>query len=124
MGKDGLGDGVETPLDEASAHRFRSTAARANFLALDRPDLAFATKELCRIMAAPKKSDISALRRVSGIWCQRSTSYTSFCANSNLDVFVATDSARCLATRRSNFWVRSNDGPPPHHALEHDAKRR
>ena len=38
--KDGLGDGHETPLSEAEVHSFRSTAARANNLALDRPDLA------------------------------------------------------------------------------------
>ena len=45
--KDGHGDGDETPVDDAEAHSFRSTAARANYFALDRPDLAFATKELC-----------------------------------------------------------------------------
>ena len=61
QGKDGLGDGVENQLDGAEAHSFRSTVARANFLALDRPDLAFATKELCRRMSAPTKADTSAL---------------------------------------------------------------
>ena len=34
--KDGDGDGAESLLDEAEAHSFRSTAARASYLALDR----------------------------------------------------------------------------------------
>ena len=59
--KDGDGDGAESLLNEAEAHSFRSTAARASYLALDRPDLAFATKELCRRMSSPTKADVSAL---------------------------------------------------------------
>ena len=63
--KDGDGDGAESLLDEAEAQSFRSTAARASYLALDRPDLAFATKELCRRMSAPTKADVSVLRQMS-----------------------------------------------------------
>ena len=35
-------------LNEAESTNFRALAARANYLALDRPDMAYATKELCR----------------------------------------------------------------------------
>ena len=46
--KDGDGDGDENLLDEAEAHNFRSTAARANcHVLLDRPHWRSQTKELC-----------------------------------------------------------------------------
>ena len=41
------------PMESGKRVRLRSLAARANYLAMDRPDLAFAAKELCRRMSAP-----------------------------------------------------------------------
>ena len=52
----GIGDGDETPLDEAAAHSFRS---------MQWTDLAFATKELRRRMSARTRADASSLHRVS-----------------------------------------------------------
>ena len=83
--KDGDGDGADILLDEAEAHSFRSTGARAGYLALDRPDLACAAKELCRYL-------LSAPRLVYEFPWQ---------LEANLDVFVDKDFAGCLATRRS-----------------------
>ena len=40
--------GNEEPLCPAEATRFRTTASRANFLALDRVDVQYAVKEVCR----------------------------------------------------------------------------
>ena len=40
----------------AEATRFRTVAARANYLATDRPDIQYAVKEICRKMAKPVKS--------------------------------------------------------------------
>ena len=40
----------------AEATKFRAIAARANYLALDRPDIQFSTKEICRSMLAPNKA--------------------------------------------------------------------
>lgn len=37
-----------TVLDDDEATAFRALAARANYLSLDRPDVSFSTKELCR----------------------------------------------------------------------------
>ncbi len=51
-------------LDASEVTLFRATAARANYLALDRADLAYAAKELCRRMAAPRVCDRQALRRL------------------------------------------------------------
>ncbi len=56
---------AEAELPPAIASLFRSFAARANYLAMDRPDLAQATKELCRRMSAPTAADLQALGRVA-----------------------------------------------------------
>ena len=39
---------TDTELDHEDAYRFRSIAARLNFLAADRIDIQFASKEICR----------------------------------------------------------------------------
>ena len=41
----------------AEATRFRAVAARANYLAGDRPGIQYAAKELCRRMAKPRSGD-------------------------------------------------------------------
>ena len=55
----------ETELDEDAARLYRGAAARANYLAMDRPELALASKELCRTMSAPRRGDLAALRRLA-----------------------------------------------------------
>ena len=106
--KDGTGDGDENLLDEAEAHSFRSTAAHANHLALDRPDRAFATGELCRSMSSQTKADTSALRRVSGYMLPAPRLVYKFPwqPEANLNVFLDMDFAGCLATRRSTSEVQ------------------
>ena len=44
-------------LDPRKSTKFRVLAARANFLAVDRPDIIFAAKEVTRRMAEPTKED-------------------------------------------------------------------
>jgi hypothetical protein len=63
--KDFVAPSEEEDLPDDLARLFRSFAARANYLALDRPDIAQATKELCRRMSAPKVVDLRALSRVA-----------------------------------------------------------
>ena len=43
------------PLNEKMTSRFRSIAARANYLAADRTDLMYSVKEICRGMANPEE---------------------------------------------------------------------
>ena len=43
----------EKELDIERAHEYKSLAARANYLAPDRPDIQNAVKELCKAMAKP-----------------------------------------------------------------------
>ncbi len=44
---------------------FRSVVARANYISQDRPDIQYATKELCRRMAGPTAADWNSLKRLS-----------------------------------------------------------
>lgn len=48
--KDKLDEFDDEELRGAEVKMFRAIAARANYLAMDRPDLQFATKEVCRSM--------------------------------------------------------------------------
>ena len=43
---------------------YRSAVARCNYLAADRFEIAFATKELCRAMANPTELDVKAMNRL------------------------------------------------------------
>ena len=51
------------PARDASA--FRGLAARANYLALDRADIQYAAKELCRGVAQPTRGHMKKLRRLA-----------------------------------------------------------
>ena len=51
-------------VDPKEETHFRAPAARANYLALDRMDLQYVTKEVCRGMAAPTRGHVKKLRRL------------------------------------------------------------
>jgi hypothetical protein len=51
-------------LNPEEATLYRALSARANYLAQDRPDIAFSTKELCREFAIPNKDSYQKLKRV------------------------------------------------------------
>ena len=50
-------------LSEEHMTAFRALAARANYLALDRPDCAFACKELCRQFNKPPEQSFIQLKK-------------------------------------------------------------
>jgi hypothetical protein len=92
------------PLEGQEATDFRARAARANFLATDRPDIAFAVKELCRGMSAPTSRDADALKRLCRYLLGRPRLVLHFGwqAEPNwLDVFTDSDWAGCIKTRKS-----------------------
>lgn len=88
--------------DEAKT--YRALSARANYLAQDRPDVAFSTKELCREFAVPTRDSYMKLKRVVRYllgmprlvylydWQEPFT---------HIDLFTDTDFAGCRTTRRS-----------------------
>ena len=106
-------------LSGESATSFRALAARANFLAIDRPDISFAVKELCRGMARPTKHDEVALKRVARYligklrmilhfgWQERPRGVTAM---------TNSDWAGCLKTRKSTSGGVTMQGA---HALRH-----
>ena len=51
-------------LNSRDTTRYRAIAARANYLAADRPDLMYAVKELCRGMAKPTELHWNKLKRL------------------------------------------------------------
>jgi hypothetical protein len=52
-------------LNGKEARQYRELAARANYLAQDRVDIQFATKEICRGMCTPRRGDLKKLRRLA-----------------------------------------------------------
>ena len=48
----------------SEAALFRALAARANYVAMDKPECAFATKELCRFFATPTRSCVEQIKRL------------------------------------------------------------
>ena len=58
-------DENKKPLEQDKVSRFRSTAARANYLAQDRPDIMYSIKELCRHMSSPTVGAWRALKRLA-----------------------------------------------------------
>ena len=52
-------------LQGVAATRFRAVAAKANYLAADRPDIEYAVKGICRKMAKPAEADWHKLIRLA-----------------------------------------------------------
>ena len=60
-------EGTVDELPEPSteyAQTFRKPVARANYISIDRPDIAFAVKDLCRRMNRPTERDWNHLLRL------------------------------------------------------------
>ena len=115
-----LGDeGDDCPLEAAETALFRATAARANYLALDRPEVAFAAKELCRRMSEPRRRDKVALQRLCRylLGAPRLVyRYRPVPADLPLQVYADTDFAGCAHTRRSTSGGCASRGG---HLLKH-----
>ncbi len=97
-------EGEDEVLSDTAAGLYRSFAARANYLALDRPDLGFAAKELCRRMRNPGQADLESLRRLARYLLDSPRVVYDFpwgSSSEQLVVYADTDFAGCTATRRS-----------------------
>jgi hypothetical protein len=93
----------DAPLDKAAASMYRSCVARANYLALDRPDIAFAVKEACRDMSAPTTASWEKIKRVVRYLKgePRLVYEYRWQGQEDLTVYVDTDWAGCHKTRKS-----------------------
>ena len=52
----------ETEMSPSEATKYRAAVAKCNYLAADRPEIQFATKECCKRMSSPKWSDWDLLK--------------------------------------------------------------
>ena len=94
--------GYELCPEEATM--FRALSARANFLAQDRPDIAFSTKELCREFAIPNRNSYARLKRVVRYLAGLPRLVYRFDYQpmpTHADIYTDTDFAGCKESRRS-----------------------
>ena len=93
----------DKPLSAAQHTEFRALAARANYLAADRPDCQFSAKEVCRWMSAPTELSLAALRRLCRYLSGRRRLVYRFGWQKavGLDCYSDTDWAGCPRTRKS-----------------------
>ena len=97
-------------LSSEEATMYRALSARANFLSQDRPDINYATKELCREFSVPNKNNYNKLKRLVRylVGLPRLVYRYDFkkpgtheAESDVFDLFVDTDFAGCKETRRS-----------------------
>ena len=94
----------EVELDGKEASEYSAAAARLNYLALDRPDILFASKECSRRMSAPRNGDWTALKRVVRYLMGKPRLVWRFAWQADpkfLSVFSDSNWAGCHDTRKS-----------------------
>ena len=83
---------------------YRALAARANYVAADRPDIQFSVKEVCRKMAVPQRRDWGKLKRLARylMGCPRvQIEFVYQSMPKRFEAVVDTDHAGCKRTRKS-----------------------
>ena len=96
-------EGVEVNIEGADATRFRGVAARCNYLSFDRPDLQYATKEVCREMAKPTTGSLRRLKRICQYFCGKQRlvwNYEMHDCCDVLDIYTDSNWAGCHRTRK------------------------
>ena len=91
-------------LDANWTTKYRAVAATANFLAADRPDVAYATKELARRMSEPRQGDWARAQRLARYLRGKPRLVTKFDYQGvpgEIQGFSDTDWAGCRVARRS-----------------------
>ena len=90
--------------DKGEIKKFRGVAARANYLAQDRPDIAFAAKEVCREMAKPTAGSWRRAKRLVRYLARRPRMVSFFDFQDDLRelvVFADANWAGCKTSRKS-----------------------
>ena len=88
----------------SEATMYRAMVARANYLSQDRSDIRYAVKELSRSMSKPTEADWSRVKRLGRYLANHPRLIQKFKRQHKvtyLDVWVDTDFAGCLRTRKS-----------------------
>ena len=94
---------ADEPLQNGLHTAFRAAAARGNYLAADRIDCQYACKEVCRYMSAPTQLSWKALKRLCRYLSGRPRLTYVYKKQEvdSIDVYVDTDWAGCVKTRKS-----------------------
>ena len=115
-------ESVGHELNSREATSFRALAARCNYLAQDRADIAYSAKELCREFAVPNKRSYEKLKRLVRYLAGQPRlvhHYPFQDKQVGINVYVDTDFAGCKATRRSTSGGIAMYGS---HAVKHWSK--
>ena len=115
----------EEELSPDEATRYRGIAARANYLAADRPDIMHAVKELCRGMAKPTRAYWHKLKRLGRYLVDNHRTVTRYYwqrHESEVTGYSDSDWAGCRVAGKStsggvirmgshflNFWSRTQN---------------
>ena len=95
---------LEPPLPASQATLYRSLVMRGAYLSQDRADLGEPCKQLARRMQAPTASDLADLKRLGRYLKGKPRVVTKFTTQSwdgTVTVYVDSDHAGCLVTRKS-----------------------
>ena len=102
--KEGVDDPDEEELPTKEATEHRGIAARLNYLVGDRADIQFATKELARTMAKPKRGDVAKAKRIARYLRGRPRVVLNYdwCGpEAEMKGYSDSDWAGCASSRRS-----------------------
>ena len=93
-------------LSPQDATTFRALSARGNFLSMDRTDISYSSKELCRDFSVPNKKSYEKLKRMARYLAGHPRLIHKFPWQNpeealTLNVYVDTDFAGCRESRRS-----------------------
>ena len=97
-------DKVDLNADETKD--YRALAARVNYIAQDNPCVQFAAKEICRSMAKPLLEDFQKVKKLARFMIgMKVVQFDYACQDEDeaikLEIFVDSDWAGCMRTRRS-----------------------
>ena len=94
---------LEKPLDEGMQTPYRADGARCNYVGPDRPDVQYASKEICRWMSTPTDVGLAALKRLVRFLLGRKRLVFKYPWQraGMLECYSDTDWAGCPKTRKS-----------------------
>ena len=94
---------ADVPLDQNLHTAFGGSATRSNYLSADRIDCQYACKEICHSMSSPTEQSWKALKRLGRYLCGLPRLVYTYRRQviDAIDVYVDTDWAGCVRTRKS-----------------------
>ena len=94
---------ADAPLEKSKHTAYRAVAARCNYVSMDRPEVQFASKELCRWMSQPTELGLAGLKRLGRFFegHRRLIFEFPFQIARKIETYSDTDWAGCMRSRKS-----------------------